>query len=582
MAFFKDNGEIWETYEKGMSEKTEKFCNDFVVQGILVDEQEQEQHLVLAYKTNLGKYESLFCRRDELAKKGLNDMRKNGFHINAERSRYFMNAVEHFEAGAKVIYIHQKLGIYNQKGMLYFLGNQSIGLPVTSRYYGQLKITPKGSLEVWLEMFRKDVVPYPETMFPFAAAFASPLVALLTQHIENQALLIALCGVSTSGKTSLLKAAISIFGAPTVDGLLGDFNDTEAYNIERLADSHGYITALDEAAMKQNLDNFCYFGSNKISKGRLDANAKRKERKTWAGTIMISCEGSALALTSGNTGIAMRMIEVTAEFTKSGEHAEKIQKICDENYGLAIEPYAKFLLDKGLEGMESDYNSCQTALELYIKGNSSGLSQEREYKRVLNRLTFILQAARYAVECFAVEEYKEDDFLQFLTSVLSSTLDYVQDQKKEPLEILKEYINLNNGHFITMSVNGTQKSPNPEGQLFRYGNRTEVKITKTCFDTLMKEHGKTPATVIKEFKKSGRLLSYQNDRNTCDITMTKNFTQAAYHILLERYSVGEPNKVSWSDSKGLDGTNEYEEAIKQRYRRERKWMNRTGLDVLLA
>ena len=50
MSFFRQSDGIWETYDQGTTSKTERFCDDFVVQGILTDAWEKEQYLVLAYQ----------------------------------------------------------------------------------------------------------------------------------------------------------------------------------------------------------------------------------------------------------------------------------------------------------------------------------------------------------------------------------------------------------------------------------------------------------------------------------------------------------------------------------------------------
>ena len=565
MSFFRQSDGIWETYDYGTSSKTERFCDDFVVQGILTDAWENEQFLVLAYMNNIGEWNRISFRRDEIISEGLKAMKKNGFGINPEREKFFAGAVQSFEASAVIMPIHQKLGMFNENGQLYFLGYKSIGCASESQYYGSLDIVPTGDLDVWLQMFREDVVPYPKMLFGFAVAFSSPIVAVLKKKIENQALLVALCGSSGGGKSSTLKGGISIYGAPTAEGLLGDFNNTDAYNVECMADSNGYLTALDEAVTQKSLDEFCYFGSNAISKGRVKPDGKRRERKRWAGTIMISCEGSALALTSGNTGAAIRLIEVATEFTQSGEHAERIQEICNENYGLAVLPYAKFLIDKGLAEMEQDYEQCKKELKQYIQKHKKTLASTHDFGRVLNRMTFILQAARYAVICFDVAEYNEAPFLDFLTTVIASVLGYVEEKKEDLMDIVKDYVVTHQNNFVLMH-NGKKNQPHvPEGQIFVYKNRTELKITKVCFDRLMRGQGKDPMKAAQQFKADGRIVTCHKERNTCTVTLIKGVKQAAYHLLLEKNPVGKVNALTQAESEGLDGVDTVTEMLIQQY-----------------
>ena len=105
----------------------------------------------------------------------------------------------------------------------------------------------------------------------------------------------------------------------------------------------------------------------------------------------------------------------------------------------------------------------------------------------------------------------------------------------------------------------------PEGEISVYQNRTELKITKKCFDRLMHGQGKDPKTVAQQLKAEGRIVSSHKKRNTCSVTLMKGVEQTAYHLLLEKGPVGKVKALTQAESDDLDGVDTVTEMLMQQY-----------------
>ncbi len=537
-------------------------CKDFHITDIFHDIIEDEQTLKIFYENNIGVDVSVEIKRSDIMDIGLKKMLSTGFNINSNYYGSFMDIVSYFEDEANIQYIHTKLGFYDFDGSLTYLCKKAVGLPIDSVYKGSIRLESRGEINVWLSMVKEMVIPFNPMMFALAAGFSAPIASMLKEKIENSTLLIALSGASSTGKTTALKLIASIYGKPSVsDGIIGDFNDTSSYNIERLAGNNGFIALFDEATTVKSLTDFCYHTTNGVSKGRLSQNGTMKEKRQWEGTVVITCEGSAVDKTNGNEGIFVRTLEVeNVAYTESAQHSENIQSVINENFGLAIEVFAEYLLSKTTDEMNGDYNSC---LEILIEN----LDMSNKYsKRIASKFTMILLAARYFSDCFKVVEYKEESLAKFLASVQNEILKRMVERKHDVVECLKDYITRNKSKFILCSNAEEKPVMNPEGKLIVYKDgSTEVMIMKSVFELIMQDNGFNPRAAIKEIDAAGRIVSRHHGRNTCKISLTRGIRSTVYHIKLE-----DNNSPSVKKLKNLllDDTDEVEEFLKDEFNKK--------------
>lgn len=504
MYYERKNGMIIQVEYNGTKRSEYLASQDFRVEKVYSNIFTGEQEVEIAFVNNIGEEVTAIFPVASCKNEIPDKVAGKGFDIEDFHLKYFWQILKTFIYEGEVVRVHDKLGFHKIGQEEAYLFEKSVGMQKPSQYRGKLIVTSEGSLVEWLHMVEKWVIPFSPAMFALAVGFSAPLASLLAEKISCETLLVCFAGKSSSGKTSLLRLIASIYGKATIgSGVMGDFNDTDNYIIESLADRHGFAALLDEATTKKYLDNFVYSAAGGISKGRCGAGGEMKERKQWSGTIVMTCEGSAIAKTEEKEGEYVRLLEVSEKkFTGSDERRKAITSTIHKNYGLAIGPFVEFLFKKGRYEIAEDYDLAVANLtaKIVLQNDFSG--------RLINKLAIILLAGRYAKECFVFDDYSDSNFVTYLAEQHDKILARMnQTIIEDPLECLQEYILNHQGDFLIVK-NAEYKNTvdQPKGKIFSYDDKSVVVyIRSTCFHEAMKEAGFSPADTIAQFADEGRL-----------------------------------------------------------------------------
>ena len=215
--------------------------------------------------------------------------------------------------------------------------------------------TSKGILKEWIEAIR----PYRNNnifRFELAASIAAPLLDKLGQRI----FIIYNWGNSRAGKSSALKAALSVWGNP--EELTLTFNTT-AVGIERLAGLYNDLPlGLDEKQVNKSqsdIEKMIYMLGNGISRIRGNKSGGVQQINTWK-TIVLATGEETISNTNTTTGIQTRCLEIEGSpYDNDEKLAASMYEIVSKYYGTA----GPFFLEKLIEeygadkfkGLKEDY-----------------------------------------------------------------------------------------------------------------------------------------------------------------------------------------------------------------------------------
>lgn len=204
-------------------------------------------------------------------------------------------------------------------------------------------------------------------IFAIATAFASPLLELLNEPSGG----FNLQGRSRTGKTTLLQAAASVWGAPAGrHSFVRTWDTTSAHLEAALSETNGTLAALDEAgtADPHRIGNALYMLGGGAGRGRATANGRTREGASWSAIALSTAELSFADLLAAaghqmTAGQAGRLVDVPAEakgghgvfaqlhgLAGGGELAEAIKRCAMDNHGLAGPAFLKFLAPKVAKG----------------------------------------------------------------------------------------------------------------------------------------------------------------------------------------------------------------------------------------
>ena len=222
-------------------------------------------------------------------------------------------------------------------------------------------LVSSGSEEVWMETaekLRKE--PYARAIM--AASFASPLLELLQVRV----IILHLWHSSRSGKTAMLKFALSIWGDPMK--LMGNFNST-AVGLERRAGALknlplglDELQVLNEKRLSPAL--IVYSLGNGYGKTRGAKNGGLQEVPTWRNCI-ISTGEQPLANENSMDGVNSRVLEIYGQPISDAGYGREVHQISESNYGFVGKWFVQYLIDsvaKDKKQMHADFEEMRNTL----------------------------------------------------------------------------------------------------------------------------------------------------------------------------------------------------------------------------
>lgn len=308
------------------------------------------------------------CKK--LANKGI-AVKSNTFEafadsIVVQEAAYFANCNPKYFSYCNLGWIMTPIIDSGQKPKLCYRASKIItDSHLESEYTGNFKVTPMGSIDTWLDMVRKEVLPYTPMSIVLLCALSSVTAALLSFKYPIGNGILHLCAVSSAGKTTAAFLAASISGQPfTVvkeeydkngkfkqySSVLQSFAATDNALIGKLSGNCGVPIVLDEIGKHRGTDLtetvFNLFDGNGIS--RMDADLNVSEKPGFRGTIITVGETSIFDKCSKQLeGIRNRVFKMTSKLTVSAEHSNRIKKCCIENNGRAAPRLANFIMKNG-------------------------------------------------------------------------------------------------------------------------------------------------------------------------------------------------------------------------------------------
>ncbi len=193
-------------------------------------------------------------------------------------------------------YLYQRLGWEQREEHLIFKGHKVISEDNNYNNYtysGDLDITPKGSLKVWLDMVKIEVIGDTPLTFVLALGFASLILALLSEKYDLGCIVFNLSNFSSRGKTTATMLATSVFSNPRINkGTLKSFYATENVLTEFVSNCSGITVAPDEVSLNtsKSFERCLYALCSGTSKQRLNGYSTSKEDRKFSPVIVTTAE----------------------------------------------------------------------------------------------------------------------------------------------------------------------------------------------------------------------------------------------------------------------------------------------------
>lgn len=381
------------------------------VKTVLLNMENAEKTLRLIITDLHGVKTEVDMPRELMTEFKLLELVKYGAQVNKGTAPDLICCLENLEVTAPVIYEYSRTGfdILNEEKVFkcYKLISKS---GVEGDYVGDVKIEPKGSFEKWLDLVRTEVMDSPLEII-LAMALSSVVFDYVHTLFPTENLVVALTGLSSSGKTTALNLAVSTGALPvtTDNSLLLTFLDTELSIMHRMLS--GYCIGIDEGSTlkKKDTTKILYSIANGKERARMTKTLGMAESVSFHSVVFTSSETSLLAQADNNAGLRVRVLELSAVWTKSAESSDKIKEVVTENYGWAIPEMAEYLLNKEPEKI---VERCKYWTEVF-KEHKSENSDIVLLGRLAKKMGIVLATAEIAEEVFDLQ-FDTEKICEFL------------------------------------------------------------------------------------------------------------------------------------------------------------------------
>ena len=337
---------------------------------------------------------------------------------NYEKMIREVNEEANHQGNTFVMWEHQCTGWHTIKGEKVYLGADSVGLHggVVSHFDNtnigvNRQIKKAGTLDGWVSAVDKFILGKRINEAVIAASFAGILRGLYPDEaFSKHGLIINIFGDSGNGKTTLVRAAHSIFSSPDT---FQSYNGTSNALIQTMAERGEMVSAVDDICQgdSKNILDLIFNISSGNGKNRCKSSGSTRQPQQFYGTILTSNITPILRMTGENVGQLRRVIEVgitdTDKIAESGAEADAMTAAFDTNYGHAAEQFARTLLDGiSLEEIREMYNRYYKTADGKV---ANGLQ---------NKIALVLVCAEICNRAFFKEAEKKFDVQDMLAYLI--------------------------------------------------------------------------------------------------------------------------------------------------------------------
>ena len=515
-----------------------RVCNAISITEIRNDIITKEKVCTLRYINLSGNEEEKEVSAELISDKSkIVSLSKYGVDINTKNSEDVICHLNNEMRKAVMKRMISQAGIVRWHNRFYYVGNKAIYKSKTLQtiketslqYVGKLNISQKGSYEKYQDMLKRDVLKSRYMSLALAIGASSLIIGYIGNKLHISNLLIHISGESSSGKSTALQLALSVFGGVgSADGknsLFSSWNTTENAMIEMLANNMGIAVGLDEAGMSKSKEfaSLIYRLAEGKEKQRMEYGVGNKDIREWHTTIISTGEFLLDDVTDRATGQRVRLINLQGiPWTESAQHSQNIKSVLQGNYGFLGEMLARKLLERTPKYW---YDRHHKEVEMLLPFLKCGVLNDR----VANHLAVISLSAGLLRRVGVGVSQKS--VRAILVAVANDTMGENSSIGERAFEKLKEAIARNQNKIEFRSHNGSPIRTIPMGDIwgvsyfqdvpknssgsldFDKMAMSNVSIQKETLDDFLRSNGfKNTDIIYNEWQSSGHLVMGKDNR----------------------------------------------------------------------
>ena len=277
--------------------------------------------------------------RQYFTSKGLKSLANYGIDIDEkyaiQLSKYYLSIIN----GMELHITNAPLGFVDNNNQILFYGYHSKSSPELK------KKATKGYVSQLNALIEKAV----GCQFGLVCGVSSMMLAVLSKkcNLPLSSFIIHVYGESSTGKTTWLNLASSVYTKPDDPIIKGSWNATNNSILKSLDNRFGVIKAIDESSINQtDYSKLLYSISENTGRERLTSSCKAAKQSRFLTTVLSTGEESMLDYKiNRNRGLLVRVFEFCQiKITNSAEHADVINAFVNQQYGYIGKKLSELLI----------------------------------------------------------------------------------------------------------------------------------------------------------------------------------------------------------------------------------------------
>jgi hypothetical protein len=218
-----------------------------------------------------------------------------------------------------------------------------------------------GSFSGWRDAAWR-CAPSPVALAMIAASLAAPLLRI----ISAKPFLVGVDNSTSSGKTTGLRLAASVWGSPADGHLIRSWRDTVIASEHRISMLRGMPYFLDETQHTRDkpgvIADFIYALSEGHSKARSNQQGTALTGDVTYETVVITSGERSLSSFTSQGGIMPRVVTLTGKPMTSPEMALQVEELVTENYGHTGELWLRAVAMAAVAELRQRYSAISESL----------------------------------------------------------------------------------------------------------------------------------------------------------------------------------------------------------------------------
>lgn len=405
----------------------------------------------------------------------------------------------------KKIRYHETLGFCcDDKGQIYFkhynllaendVENVENVERKMSVYNGSLDIKPKGTYEEFCEFLKTVTKDNVNLRLICALSLTPPILWLVSKYRSDmESMVVNISGDSSSGKTTALMLAMSLWGNATstssMNSLIKSWNSTGNALMKSISNTNyqGFPLAIDEIGVSNIRDftNFVYAIASGKDKERLTSSSELMENAPFKTIVLSSGEISMRDNMRKNTigSQLMRLIELReVRWTSSAQQSNYIKSYVNSHYGTFAPKYVEMLL-KNIDDVIETYDDYQKQIYEEIKSKLGSYAE-----RLSSKFSLIITAYVFFEGILEIEEDTLNDAFKVLTDSLDDFETEI-DIARKAYDVVMEDIFTNKDSYLFNRRFDISSNQSKMNNCYGIVENTQYIILRSHFDEVLKKNG---------------------------------------------------------------------------------------------